>query len=54
VTIPCSAFYDRRRELSDETGRSLVRWTFSKAEQTLTQALERLQAARPTMVGAAS
>jgi N-succinyldiaminopimelate aminotransferase len=54
VTIPCSAFYDRHREPSDETGRSLVRWTFSKAEQTLAQALERLRAARPTMVGDAS
>lgn len=54
VTIPCSAFYDRHREPDDETGRSLVRWTFSKAEQTLIQALERLQAARPTMAGDAS
>ena len=54
VTIPCSAFYDRHREPSDETGRSLVRWTFSKAEQTLAQALERLRAARPMMVGDAS
>jgi N-succinyldiaminopimelate aminotransferase len=55
VTIPCSAFYDRHRGSSDdETGRSLVRWTFSKAEQTLTQALDRLREARPTMVRAAS
>jgi N-succinyldiaminopimelate aminotransferase len=51
VTIPCSAFYDRHRAPSDETGRSLVRWTFSKAEQTLTQALQRLRVARQTMVG---
>lgn len=50
VAIPCSAFYDSRRSPSDDTGRSLVRWTFSKEEPTLTLALQRLQAARESLV----
>ena len=45
VAIPCSAFYDRHRHADDNPGRSLVRWTFSKAEPTLTQALTRLATA---------
>ena len=54
VTIPCSAFYDRHRPAEDTTGRSLVRWTFSKAEPTLTQALRRLAAASSEVRAAAS
>jgi N-succinyldiaminopimelate aminotransferase len=45
VAIPCSAFYDRHRRADFNPGRSLVRWTFSKAEPTLSQALARLAAA---------
>jgi N-succinyldiaminopimelate aminotransferase len=54
VAIPCSAFYDRHRDRDDSTGRTLVRWTFSKAEGTLTQALDRLAAARNLGTAAAS
>ena len=54
VTIPCSAFYDRHRPAEDTTGRSLLRWTFSKAEPTLTQALRRLAAASSEVRAAAS
>jgi N-succinyldiaminopimelate aminotransferase len=46
VAIPCSAFYDPHRDADDNPGRSLVRWTFSKAEPTLTTALDRLARAR--------
>jgi N-succinyldiaminopimelate aminotransferase len=52
VAIPCSAFYDGQRAEGDDPGRSLVRWTFSKAEPTLTQALERLERGlRPRAAG---
>ena len=54
VAIPCSAFYDRHRPGDDSTGRTLVRWTFSKAEATLTEALDRLAAARTQGTAAAS
>ncbi len=54
VAIPCSAFYDRHRRGDDSTGGTLVRWTFSKAEATLTQALDRLEAARTRVMEAAS
>ena len=54
VAIPCSAFYDRHRPGDDTTGRTLVRWTFSKAEDTLTRALDRLGTARSRVEAAAS
>lgn len=53
VAIPCSAFYDQNRDPDDNPGRPLVRWTFSKAEPTLTQALRRLAAARRAAAGSA-
>jgi N-succinyldiaminopimelate aminotransferase len=51
VAIPCSAFYDRHRPDDDNPGRSLIRWTFSKAEPTLTRALHLLTRARPRAAG---
>jgi N-succinyldiaminopimelate aminotransferase len=51
VAIPCSAFYDRHRGPDDSVGRSLVRWTFSKAEPTLVRALDQLARARTREVG---
>jgi N-succinyldiaminopimelate aminotransferase len=54
VAIPCSAFYDQHRLEGDSHGRSLIRWTFSKADPTLRQALDRLATAQMTGKGAAS
>jgi len=54
VAIPCSAFYDTHRLDSDDHGRSLIRWTFSKAEPTLSQALDRLAAAQMNRRGVGS
>jgi N-succinyldiaminopimelate aminotransferase len=53
VAIPCSPFYDRHRLQHENPGGSLVRWTFSKAEATLAQALERMERGlgRPPGVG---
>jgi N-succinyldiaminopimelate aminotransferase len=54
VAIPCSAFYDQHRLDGESHGRSLIRWTFSKAEPTLRQALDRLAAAQLTSRAAGS
>ncbi len=54
VAIPCSAFYDQHRRDGDSHGRSLIRWTFSKAEPTLRLALDRLAAAQMTSRAAGS
>lgn len=54
VAIPCSVFYHRDWSSEANPGRSLVRWTFSKGEPTLAQALERLGRALGRTAGAAS
>jgi N-succinyldiaminopimelate aminotransferase len=43
VAIPCAAFYGSP---DAEPGRSLIRWTFSKKEAVLTEALDRLGSRR--------
>lgn len=54
VAIPCSVFYHRDWSAEANPGRSLVRWTFSKGEPTLVEALERLRATVGRTAGAAS
>jgi N-succinyldiaminopimelate aminotransferase len=46
VAIPCATFYDPRRAGADP-GRALVRWTFSKRDAVLTEALARLRRWQP-------